>query len=330
MVRVPRCKIFRTIQHCFAAALLVCGASALAQGFPAKPLRLVVSQGPGGTPDIMARLVAERLGNALEQPVIVENRPGASNGVALAIVGKSAPDGYTLVYTTFSAFSVNPFTFRNLPYDAEKGFAYVALAGNSPFFFLAHPGTPYRSLGELLSSEAAKSGKLSVATGPPMSFPALFVSWLNKLAGTKLVGVPYNVMTQGMQDTVAGRVELAVLTPPTAGPFIQRNALRPLATTAARSLPGFESVPPVAQTFPGFELIGRFVIAVPVATPPDRVQRLNRATNQVLKEEALSRRMRDAGVFADATETPEQIADYVREERATLGKLLRELGVEPE
>src|SRR5436305_8945489 len=155
-----------------------------AQGWPTRPVRLIVSQAVGGTPDIVARLLAERLGNALGQPMVVENRPGSANMVGAQAAARATPDGYTLFFATAAALVTNPYTFKSLPYDPVKDFVPIGLAGKAMFMVLAHPGVPAKNLGELVALEKAEPGKLAFATDGPRNFSGMLAAWPNKVGGT--------------------------------------------------------------------------------------------------------------------------------------------------
>ena len=234
-----------------ALLLLVSLASTLvahAQSWPARPVRVIVSQGAGGTPDIIARLVSERLTRALGQSVLVENRPGAANIIGAQAAARAAPDGYTLFFATTAALVSNPLTFKTLPYDPVKDFVPVGFVGKAPFLVLVNASVPAKSLAELFALERAQPGKFSVAIDGARNFSGMIAAWLNKLSGAQLQAVPYNTMPQGVQDTLAGRTQIVVIAVPSATPHMKSGALRPLAVTAAQRVPGLEAVPAVAES----------------------------------------------------------------------------------
>jgi tripartite-type tricarboxylate transporter receptor subunit TctC len=315
---------------------LVCGlllsfaAGAQAQSWPAKPVKLVASVAAGSAPDIVARLVAEHLSRGWGQPVLVENKPGGGNVIGAQFVARAAPDGYTLFFATAAALVTNPYTFKSLPYDPARDFAPIGIAGKTPFLILAHPSVPAKSLTELIALDKAQPGKLAFATDGPRKFSDMTAAWLNKLAGTSIVTVPYNAMPQGVQDTLAGRTQLVILAPAAAAAHMKRGALRPLAETWARHVPGMEDIQPVAELFPGFDLIGWFALVAPSATPEAIIRRANRDLDRVLKDEAVSRRLREMGVYTEGAETPEAAREFIRGELANWGRVVKEIGIEPE
>jgi tripartite-type tricarboxylate transporter receptor subunit TctC len=305
-------------------------AEAQSQNWPDRPIRFVVTQAAGGTPDIIARLIGEKLGKALGQQVVVENRPGAGNVIGAQAVARSAPDGYTFLFATAAALVTNPHTFKTLPYDAEKDFTPVGTIARVPFFVMAHPDVAAKSLPELIALEKAKPGSLSVATDGQRNFSGMLTAWLSKLGGVNLTQVPYTAMPQGIQDAVAGRVQVVMLAVPSAAPFMARNQLRALATSSAATVPGFDQVAPIAQTYPGFDFIGWFVLVAPAGTPADIVEKANRALDGVLKDPEVRERMQKVGFYSDGAGTPKSNAEYIRAQYDAWGKVVKEIGLERE
>ena len=290
--------------------LLALTSGAGAQEWPDRPIRFVVTQAAGGTPDIIARLIGEKLGKALGQQVVIENRPGAGNVIGAQAVARAAPDGYTFLFATAAALVTNPHTFKQLPYDAEKDFVPVGFVARAPFFVMVHPSVEAKSLPELIALEKAKPGSLSVATDGQRNFSGMLTAWLGKLGGVNFTQVPYTAMPQGIQDAVAGRVQVVILASASAAPFMQRGQLKAVAGSAAQKVPGFDNVTPVAATYPGFDFIGWFVIAAPAGTPQAIVDKLNKALDTVLKDPEVVERMQKVGFFNDGAGTPEQTAAF--------------------
>jgi tripartite-type tricarboxylate transporter receptor subunit TctC len=314
-----------------AAALFVAAAQgAWAQAYPVKPVRLVVTQAPGGAPDIIARLVADRMGQGLGQGVVVENRAGGANVIGAQAVARSAPDGYTILFATAAALVTNPHTLKSVPYDALKDFVPIGMVGRNPFLVLVNRDVPAKTLAELVALDRKEPGRLAYATDGPRNFSGMVAAWLNKLADAKMSVVPYAAMPQGVQDTVAGRTQVVILAPAAANAFVKRGDLRAIAQTWATRAPGFEDVPTVADTFAGFDFVGWFALAAPAGTPADVVQRLNGALDAALRDPAVAERLRSFGVFNDGAETPQATADYIRAQHAMWGRLVREIGLQPE
>jgi tripartite-type tricarboxylate transporter receptor subunit TctC len=301
-----------------------------AQTWPARPIKVIVSQAAGGAPDIICRLITDRLTRAIGQQVLVENRPGSGNVVGAQAAARAAPDGYTFFFATAAALVTNPYTFKSLPYDPARDFVPVAMIAKGPFFVLAHPSVPAKTLAELVAYDKANPNKLSFATDGPRNFSGILAAWLNKLAGTQILAVPYATMPQGVQDTIAGRTQLAVLAVPAAAPFIKRGDLRPLGVSFARRIPGYEDVPTIAETFPGFEFIGWFSLVAPAGTPREIVQRMNREVDRILKDQEVAQRLANLGFYTEGAETPEALAEFVRAELAKWGRIMKEVDIQPE
>ncbi|HTP97147.1 MAG TPA: tripartite tricarboxylate transporter substrate-binding protein [Burkholderiales bacterium] len=311
--------------------LLACAlGDAGAQAWPVRPLRIIVSQAAGGTPDIICRIVTERVSRTLGQQLIVDNRPGSGNVIGAQAAARATADGYTLFFATAAALVTNPYTFKSLPYDPQRDFTPVGMVAKGPFFVLAHPSVPAKTLAELIAFDRAQPGKLTFATDGPRNFSGMLAAWINKLAHSQILQVPYANMPQGVQDTLAGRTQLVILAIPSAAPLMKRGDLRALAVSSARRAPGYEDVPPIADTFPGFDFIGWFVFVAPAGTPVAIVQRFNRELDRVLKDPAVAQRLADLGFYTEGADTPAATGEFVRVQRESWGKVVREIGMQPE
>jgi tripartite-type tricarboxylate transporter receptor subunit TctC len=288
-----------------ALALLAASEQVSAQSWPARPIKFIVSQAAGGTPDIICRLIAEKLSRALGQQVVVDNKPGGGNIIGAQAAARAAPDGYTFFFATAAALVTNPYTFKWLPYDPARDFVPVSMVASNPFFLLANPGLAAKTLPELIALDKAEPGKLLAATDGQRNFSGMLTAWLNKRAGTSIVQVPYATMPQGAQ-------------------------LRALGVSSLKRLPGFESIPAISETLPGFDFIGWFAVVAPTGTPADVIERMNREVDAALKDVEIVSRMRDVGMYTEGGGTPEQAAAYVRAQIEQWGKIIREIGMQPE
>jgi tripartite-type tricarboxylate transporter receptor subunit TctC len=266
--------VHRLICRLAGVLVLLAAPQASAQDWPARPIKFIVSQAAGGTPDIICRLIAEKLSRALGQQVVVENRPGGGNIIGAQAAARSAPDGYTFFFATAAALVTNPYTFKSLPYDPARDFAPVSMVASNPFFLLANPGLPAKTLPELIALDKAEPGRLTAATDGQRNFSGMLTAWFNKRAGTGIVQVPYATMPQGVQDVLAGRVQLVVLAVPSAAPLMERGQLRALGVSSAQRLPGFDNIPAISETLPGFDFIGWFALVAPAGAPSDAVERM--------------------------------------------------------
>lgn len=313
------------------SALLALAAAlpAAAQTWPSRPVRLVLSQPPGSSPDILARLIADRLAKRWGQGVVVENRPGGQNVVGALAVLQAPADGYTFYHATAAALVINAYTFKALPYDPKKDFVPVGMIGQSGFVIAANPSTGFNSIADLVAYAKANPDKLSVATEGPKTFSGMMASMFAATAGLKLVAVPYSGVQPGILDTVAGRTQLTVQAAAATMTHLQRGALRPLAVTTAKRIPGLEMVPTLAETFPGFEYSGWQAVVASQATPPDAIRRYSADLAAVLRDPDVVKRLLDLGVVAEPG-TAEQLGEYLAAEHARWAKLAKDVGVVPE
>jgi len=199
-----------------AAFALPAPVSANAQSWPDRPIKFISSQAAGNGTDVVGRLVADRLSARVGQPIVFENRPGGGNVIGTQAAVRSAPDGYTFFFASAAALVTDPYTFKSLPYDPMKDFAVISRIAEVTFTVLTHPDVPVKSLPELFAYAKANPDKLAIATDGPRRFSGMIAAWLNKLGGTHISYVPYTQMTQGLQDVIAGRVQLLILAYPAA------------------------------------------------------------------------------------------------------------------
>ena len=305
-------------------------AHASAEQWPTRPIRFIVSQAAGGTPDIICRLISEKLSLALGQPVVVEDKPGGSNIVGAVAAARAPADGYTLFFATAAALVSNPYTFKSLPYDAQKDFEPVSMVAKNPFMILVHPSVPASTLDELFAYDKAHPGTLSSATDGTRNFSGILATWLNKASGANILQVPYAKMPQGVQDTLAGRTQVTILAIPSAAPYIRSGGLKPIGVSWPKRLPQYPQVPSIAETYPGVELTGWFVVAAPAGTPAEIVTRLNRELDKILKAPEMANKLEEFGFYTEGADTPEGTAAFVRSQYKLWGKVTREIGLEPE
>jgi tripartite-type tricarboxylate transporter receptor subunit TctC len=204
------------------------------------------------------------------------------------------------------------------------------MVASNPFFLLANPGLAAKTLPELIALAKAEPGKLLAATDGQRNFSGMLTAWFNKRAGTSIVQVPYATMPQGAQDALAGRVQLVVLAVPSAAALMEQGQLRALGVSSLKRLPGFESTPSISETLPGFDFIGWFAVVVPTGTPAEVIQRMNHEVDAALKDVEIARRMRDVGMYTEGGGTPQQAAAYVRTQLEQWGKIIQEIGLQPE
>jgi tripartite-type tricarboxylate transporter receptor subunit TctC len=303
---------------------------AAAQDWPNKPVKWILSQPAGASPDITARLIADRLSKMWGQQVIVDNRPGGQNVIGAQLAAKSPADGYNYFFATTAAIVSNPFTFKSLPYDPERDFVPVILIGKSPMVVAVNTSVPARSLAELIALDRAQPGKLAAANEGAKTFGGMMSQMLNLTTGMKLLQVPYNGVAPALQDTIAGRTQVVLVSSGAMSAFLKRGDLRPLAVSSGRRVPGLENVPTLAESYPGFEYVGWFALLAPAGTSADIVQRLNRDANKVLADPEVTQRLRDLGAISEGPGTPEDLARFLKDERVRWAKLVKDIGLQPE
>jgi tripartite-type tricarboxylate transporter receptor subunit TctC len=303
---------------------------AVAQEWPARPVRFIVSQAPGTSPDITARFLADRLSKLWGQQVVVENRPGGQNVPGAQAAARAAPDGYNFFYATTAAIVSNPYTFKSLPYDPVKDFVSVAMIAKSPMVIAVNKDVPVKTLAELVVLEKAQPGRLAAANEGPRTFSGMMSQMLNQTAGIRMLQVPYNGVAPAIQDTIAGRTQVLLVSSAAMLPFIKRGDLRPLAVSAGKRVRGLEEVPTLSETYPGFEYVGWFALLAPMGTPSTVILRANRDVDKVLTDPEVAQRLFDLGLVNEGAGTPESLNDFLRAERERWAKLAKDIGLQPE
>jgi len=309
---------------------LVSSGAVFAQAWPSKTVRIVLSQPPGSSPDILARMLAERLSKRWGQGVVVENRPGGQNVVGAQVAARAAPDGYTFYYATTAALVTNLYTFKSLPYDPRRDFTPVGMIGLSPFVFAVNPALPVNSLAELMAYAKANPDKLSVATEGRVTLSGLLADMVSATGGVKILHVPYNGVQPGILDTIAGRTQLTVQSSTALSTHLKRGALRPIAVSFPKRVSGLEEVPTIAETWPGFQYVGWHAVAAPAGTPEEAIRRFNRDLDASIKEPDMAQRLVEFGIVTEGAGTPEQLAEFLRAEHGRWSKLAKDIGVVPE
>lgn len=285
-----------------AAMAVLCGAAVpamsaiAAEAFPSRPIRLIVPFTPGGTTDILARLVAQKAGETLGQPMVVENRPGAGGNIGAEAAARSAADGYTLVMGTLGTQVTNQFIYPRMPYDSAKDFAPVTLVANSPNVLLVNSTLPANSIGELIALARREPGKINYASTSTGGSPHLSGELLSMMAGVRMQHVPYKGAAHAMTDLLAGQVNLMFDNLPSALAQIQGGKIKALAVTGAKRASVLPSVPTVRESgLPDYEVNSWFGLLAPAGTPPERVRQLQQAVDKVLAMPDVRKRIQELG-----------------------------------
>jgi tripartite-type tricarboxylate transporter receptor subunit TctC len=297
------------------AALLV-AAPAAAQTYPNKPVRFVVPFAPGGTTDILARLVGQKLSELYGQQFVIENRAGAGGNIGAEIVAKSAPDGYTILMGTPGTQAINQYVYRAMPYDTVKDFAPVSLVALVANVLAVNPSVPAKDLRELIALAKRQPGTLNFATPGNGTTGHLSTELLKTMAGINLVHVPYRGSGPALQDLLAGQVQMTIDNIPSALPHIQAGALRALAVTSSQRWFALPNVPTMAEAgVPGYEATSWFVVMAPAQTPPAIVNKLSADIDAQLKTEDMRKRFRDVGA-EPVGGTPAALGSFITAEQA--------------
>jgi len=292
------------------------GGNALAQDtYPTRPITLVVPFPAGGVTDVVARELAHRLGSALGQPVVVDNRAGAGGNIGTQVVARAAPDGYTLGVLTVSAISIGPHLSRKLPFDPSRDFTPITNLVNTPGAVIAGPATPFNTFSEFVKYAKANPGKVTYASVGPGSIPHLTAEILAKAVNVNMVHVPYKGAAPAMQDLIANHVDLSFETSlATTMTYHANKRIKVLAITGPNRVSVLPDVPTVAESgYPAFGVQGWFGLLGPRGLPPTIVEKLNKAAVQALADPALRTRMEQLGMQPD-TGTPQQFRQFLAQQ----------------
>ncbi|WP_066128910.1 Bug family tripartite tricarboxylate transporter substrate binding protein [Bordetella ansorpii] len=312
------------------AFLLTASGAASAAGYPDRPVSLIVSAAPGGTTDIAARLIAQPLGQALGQSVVVENRPGGSGGIAAQAVARAKPDGYTLLLQ-YSGFQViTPSVMKNIGWDPIKDFAPVANVLSAPQVIVVRPALPIHSLKELVSYAKANPGKLNYASSGNGSLQQVATELLNQQAGIQTAHIPYKGTGPALNDLLGGAVDMTITTPPPLLGQIHAGKLRALAVTGESRLPSLPDVPTTTQAgYPDLQVSSWFAMYAPAGTPPEVVNRLAGEIEKIMKSDAFRQKAAEQGAEARFM-GPKELGDYTREELARWSKVVKAANITAE
>jgi tripartite-type tricarboxylate transporter receptor subunit TctC len=308
------------------AALLVAG-SVHAQDFPAKPIRMVVGFPPGGGTDVVARILTPRMSELLGQPIVIENRPGATGTMAAGQVAKSPPDGYTIMMGHVSVNAIAPALFSNLSYDVIKDFAPVAIAAAVPHLVTVHPSLQVSSLKELIAHLKTKP-ELTFPSAGNGSMPHLAGEIFKSLAGVNLLHVPYKGTGQSMQDLLGGVHQVAFDTMPAAAPHVKSGKLRAIAVSSAARVPSFPDVPTAQEAgLTGYQVTTWYGIFAPAGTPPAIVSRLHADTVKAMQTPDTRAKLEGIGADGTVSKSPADFAALVRADTERYAKIVKDIGL---
>ena len=304
-------------------------AAAAAQAYPVRPIRWIVPLPPGATADIITRLVALRLGEALGQQVVVDNRPGGVFTVGSEIVAKAPADGYTIA-TLLTPHVVNPFVLKNLPYDTERDFTPVSLLVIVPGVMTMHPAVGPSSLKEVIALAKAKPGQLNYGSPGPLTSGHLSMELLNLAAGIRITHIPYKGGAPAIIDLVGGRIQFLISGPPGVLPHIKSGRLKPIAVTAAKRSPGLPDTPTFQESgLAGFDTYEWYGVFAPGRMPKAVLAKLSAELARIIQLPEMSERLASQGALPVGN-THEEFAGFVKKEMAQWGTLAQKIGLKPD
>ncbi len=307
------------------ACLLVFATQASAQSYPSRPVRMVIPLSPGGFADVPGRILASRLSALLGYNVFVENRAGAGGTIGADFVAKSAPDGYTLLFTG-TPHVISAWVYKKLPYDPLRDFEPVALVASGPYVLVVNPQLPVKSVRELIAAAKAQPGQIDYASSGNGSAQHLVSALFASMAGIQLNHVPYKGSGPAMQDLLGGQVKVSFAGIPNVLPHVKAGRLRALAVSTPQRSPDLPEVPTVAEAgVPGYQATLWLNLAAPAGTPADVVQRLYAETAKALQDAELQQSFRAAGVEASPM-SPQELAAFMQAEYEKWGKVVRDTG----
>lgn len=309
-----------------AGLILISMAGANAADYPAKAITIIVPFAPGGSNDIVARAIGQKLNEDWGQPVVVDNRPGAGGVIGSEFVARAAPDGYTLLLVS-STFTINPAVKTNLPFDVAKDFTPVARIGQSPLLLAASNSFPASSVGELIALAKAKPGSINYASAGPGSINQIAAELLALSAGIKLTHVPYRGGALAINDLVGGHVDIYVSSMPQILQIVRNGQAKALAVTSTQRSPSLPDTPTMRESgVPGYEASSWWGIVAPAGTPPDVVEALNNEINKALSTEQMIKFLTSEGAEA-MPGTPKQFDELITSEIARWRKVARDADI---
>jgi tripartite-type tricarboxylate transporter receptor subunit TctC len=321
--------VLRVIHVCLLLAATVSCAPGWAQNYPVNPVKIILSNSAGGSPDIVTRIVADRLGRVLGQQFVVENRPGGESVIGAALAARAAPDGYTLYLGSNDALVANRFRLKTLPYDPDKDFAPIAnIVDSAPFAVAVHPDLPAKTFGELVSFAKSRPGKLSY--GVSIGISDTLAQWINTIAGVHILRVPYRLNPQAVQDTVSGQLQVVIISLPSIDQFIKSGQLRMLAVSSAKRFRRLPDIPTIAETYPGLIVEGWFALVGPAGIPAEIAQRLNREVDKIVREPEFVERIANFGFSTSDAMAPDSLTMRMRADTEHWRKIAHDIGMQPQ
>jgi tripartite-type tricarboxylate transporter receptor subunit TctC len=301
------------------------GGGALAQSYPTKSVKLIVTYPPGGSSDLMARVFGQKLGEVWGQTVVIESKPGAAGSIGMDFAAKQAPDGYSFVVGNIGPAAVNPLLSK-VPYDVQRDFVAISLISTGPNILVVNPNVPAKSLRELTDHAKSSAGKLNYGTSGPGSISHLAGAMYLNLTGIKATEVPYKGGILGVQDLVAGHIQYIFSDSLPAMQFIRAGRARPLCVTGEKRSSIMPELPPCAESVPGLVAVNWWGVFMPAGTPKPITDKFHTDLVKVMQDGEVKKKFADLGVEAIYS-TPEQFVAFMKSETAKYAKLIKEAGI---
>jgi tripartite-type tricarboxylate transporter receptor subunit TctC len=312
----------RTTALCASLLLAFPVVASAAQAYPARPVRMIIANGPGSAPDVVGRLLGVKLAESWGQPVVIDNRPGATGLIAVELLAKSAPDGHTMFLSTMTQL-ISMLMYQR--YMLATELAPVTLVGTTPFAIVVSASLPVKSIAEWIAYAKARPGQLLYGSGGQWGSSHLCMESMNAMAGLKMTHVPYANTATTLADLVGGNIHIYCPAVPSLPAFTASGKVRPLGVTYPKPTRLAPGLPPVSDTLPGFELFGWYGMNVPLRTPPEIIAKLNFELVKVLKNPELQERLFTVGAEAVGS-TPAEFAAFLHKDSARWTKVLRDSG----
>jgi tripartite-type tricarboxylate transporter receptor subunit TctC len=307
---------------CIAIVLAAASGSALAQKYPAKPIRIIVPFPPVGAADLLTRTIGQKLTESWGQQIVVENRPGVGGNLGVELAARSAPDGYNGVMAPITTNAIGASTYAKLGYSLERDLAPVSLAGNIPHVLVAHPGLPVRNVKELIALGKKRPGDIAFASQGQGTLSHLEQEMLKQMGGFTALHVPYKGSAPGLADLIPGNVQLFFDSIPSSLPHVKSGRIRALGVASSKRSPAMPDVPAIDESLKGFEADNWFGIMMPAGTPRDIIEKLSAEVRRILEMPDVKERLLAQGGVAGGS-TPEQFAERIKADIAKWGKVAR-------
>jgi tripartite-type tricarboxylate transporter receptor subunit TctC len=320
----------RSLSAVLLALAALSGLPALAADtYPSRPIKIIVPYTPGDGPDVIARLVGQKISEKLGQPVIVDNKPGASGQIGLEQTAKAPPDGYTLGVGLVTNMALAPATYKSLPYDPVKDLTPVALGAINYLALVAQPNAPFKSVPEMIQWAKANPGKMTIGTTSQGGLPHMSFELLAYMTGFKFTNVPYKGNGPVMTDLMGGRLDLGVTSYTSVAALVDQGKLRLLGITHPSRDPALPNLPAIGEFVKGYAAPGWFGFVAPAGTPPEIVNKLNAAINEAIKMPEVQKTMGTLGLIP-APESPEAFGKLIKSDNEKFAKLVKDIGYQPQ